>query len=165
MLQNLLVNYIIATWFRRTLLGQWFSHSSVAHTNSVAKVFQSLLLTGNSFRLLVFRTNLIAFRCQCSLARRATAFRSLAVHFLVARSKSASPSPVATARQVSSQCHHLRRRRYSRWRACLPALLASLAGELACQRLLSVAAACLPSQPSPPLRLARPQIQTLNLKS
>ena len=91
--------------------------------------------------------------------------RSLAVHFLVARSKSASPSPVATARQVSSQCHHLRRRRYSRWRACLPALPASLAGELACQRLLSVAAACLPSQPSPPLRLALPQIQTLNLKS
>ena len=37
------------------------------------KVIQSLLLTGNSLRLLVFGTNLIACRCQCSLARHATA--------------------------------------------------------------------------------------------
>ena len=35
---------------------------------------------------------------------------------------------------------------------------ASLACELACQRLLAVAAACLPPQASPPLRLARPQL-------
>ena len=53
---------------------------AIAHTptmsisswcGTLAKVFQSLLLTGNSFRLLVFGTN--AFRCHCSLARRATA--------------------------------------------------------------------------------------------
>ena len=45
----------------------------MAHTNSVTKVFQSQLLTGNSFRLLVFGTYLIACSCQFSLARRATA--------------------------------------------------------------------------------------------
>ena len=111
------------------MLGQWFSHSSVAHTNSVAKVFQSLLLTGNSFRLLVFGTNLIAFRCQCSLARRA--IRSLAVHFLVAGSTSAfrrrycpagelalspppSPSLQPLASLLASACE-------PSWRAPLPA--------------------------------------------
>ena len=72
-----------------TLLGQWFSHVGVAHTNSVAKVFQSLLLTGNSFRLLVFGTNLIAFRCQRSLVRSATAFARPPSTFWTAGSTSA----------------------------------------------------------------------------
>ena len=123
----------------------------------MAKVFQSLLLTGSSFRLLVFGTNLIAFRCQCSLAHSATAFaRSPSTFWSMARHplRHRRLFAVATARPVSLRCCHLRRRRYRRWRACLPAP-ASLEGKLACQRLLAVVAACLPSQPSPPLRLAR----------
>ena len=65
-------------------------HVGVEHTNSVAsnqaKVFQSLLLTGNSFQLLVFGSNLIAWRCQCSLARRATAIaRSQSTSWSLAR--------------------------------------------------------------------------------
>ena len=94
-LQISLVNYIIATWFRLTLPGEpeWFSHVGVAHTNSVNKVFQSLLLTGNSFRLLVYGTNLIACCCQRLLARQATAIARSAGFFLVARPTSASPSP------------------------------------------------------------------------
>ena len=83
-----------------------------------------------------------------SIARRPLFGRLLDIRFAIA---------VATARQVSPCCPHLRRRRYSRWRACLPAP-AGLPGELACQRLLAVAAASLPSQPSPPLRLSRPQL-------
>ena len=69
-LQILLVNYIITTWFRLTTCSL---NVGVAHTNSVAKVFQSLLLTGNNIRLHVFETNLIAFRCQCLHARSASA--------------------------------------------------------------------------------------------
>ena len=65
---------------------------------------------------------------------------------------------VATALPSSSRCRHCRRRRYSCWRARLPEP-ASSAGELACQQLLAIAAAGLPSQPSPPPRLARPRPQ------
>ena len=83
-----------------------------------------------------------------AFARPPSTFWSLARHLLFA---------VATARQVSSRCRHFRRLRYRRWQACLPAP-ASLASELAYQRLLAVAAACLPPQASPPLRLARPQL-------
>ena len=133
--------------------GQWFSHVDVAHTNSVAKVFQFLLFTGNSFRLLVFGTNLIACRCQCSPARRPSLARSAPFGCLPNISFNIA---VAIAWLASSRCRYLRRHRYSRRRARLTAP-ASSAGELAGQRLLVVAAVGLPSQPSPPLRLARPQ--------
>ena len=113
----------------------------MAHTNSVAKVFQCLLLTGNRFRLLVFGTNLIAFCCQCSLARSATAHGhcSLADHFLVARSTSASPSPSLLPGR----------------RACAVATTVTVdraVGELACQRRRAQPASSFASafSPSPP---------------
>ena len=90
------------------MLGQWFSHVGVAHTNSVAKVFQSLLLTCKSFRLLVFGTNLIAFRwdqsnCLLAVPRHSLAGQPLFGRWLDIRFAIA----VATARPVSSRCRHL----------------------------------------------------------
>ena len=84
--------------FDGTLLGQWFSHVGVAHTNSVAKVFQSLLLTGIVWQQLP--TSRIwdpgqsnCFPLPVLACSPCHGLRSLAVHFLVARSTSASPSP------------------------------------------------------------------------
>ena len=107
----------------------------------MAKEFQTLLLTGNSFRLLIFGTNLIACRCQCSRARRATAiarspstFWSLARHLLRHRRRYCPVGELVLSPPPSESV-----------------AVTTAAGEFACQRLLAVAAAGLPSQPSPPL--------------
>ena len=113
-------------------------------------------LTRNSFRLLVFGNcfPLPVLACSpChgprpSLACRPLFGRSLDIGFAIA---------VATARPASSRCRHRSHFRYSRRRACLPAP-ASSAGQLHGQRLLAIATAGFPSQPSPPLRLACPQL-------
>ena len=72
----------------------------------------------------------------------------------------ASKSRLATARPASSRCRHHRRHRCSqRARAVTNTIAVATVCELACQRLLTIAAAGLLSPPSPLLQLAGPRPQ------